>query len=204
MIERQDFMSTSEKYTNVLGNCPCGKGEVLEHVDSPDNGWSKTRFEHELSCSSCAAEWDIDGSGHLINKAAQSECSRATSAAIAGRTRLAELHVKAIDTILQANHITDPKNEHELLIGVGLCDEGPIRYKRFRQDGRTAGSLCDPSKNLTWIMTELRDAALRAAITTQADEIRRLESEAQQAHRSMLATRRDMRAEHRAAMKVPF
>jgi hypothetical protein len=49
--------------------CLCGKGHILEHVESPDNPWSKDRYSYELACAECSKIW-IYRFGYLENRAA--------------------------------------------------------------------------------------------------------------------------------------
>jgi len=49
-------MSTSEKWTTVY-MCLCGEGTILEHVDSPDNAYSRVTRTYEITCSVCAKQW---------------------------------------------------------------------------------------------------------------------------------------------------
>lgn len=187
-------MSTSEKFTNVLGKCPCGRTDVLEHVDSPDNAYSKTTYEYELDCPLCAEDWEIDGRGRLNNRAAKLACSKACSDAIAGWNRLTELASQAIDSILLHKGMTTPKDERAVLLSAGLCGEGPIRYKRLRESGKSPGSLCDPRRNMPWIVGELGDPDLRQKIDLQIGECQRLDREERRVRDEMVAQVRDMKA----------
>lgn len=50
-------MSTSEKWTTIYV-CPCGKGKIIEKVDSPDNAFSRTTYEYNIECPDCSKNWE--------------------------------------------------------------------------------------------------------------------------------------------------
>jgi hypothetical protein len=52
-------MSTSEKWTQIYV-CACGHGRIFEHVDSPDNAYSRTTKQYEIVCSTCVKAWVWD------------------------------------------------------------------------------------------------------------------------------------------------
>jgi hypothetical protein len=54
---------------------------------------------------------------------------------------------------------TNYKYEHGLLKSAGICNEGPIRYKRARERGDTASSMCNPFLNIAWIIDNMQDKA---------------------------------------------
>lgn len=71
-------MSTWEKFTKDYSPCPCGKGQILEIINSADNGWSRPYSEYKLSCGDCAKEWELDLLGtELVNREASKACSAA-------------------------------------------------------------------------------------------------------------------------------
>jgi hypothetical protein len=162
-------MSTSEKWEHEYSSCPCGKGKIIEHVDSPDNPWSRTTFEYTLECKVCAKKYILVNED-LRDKQAYEEARNCWSKKYDIERKLTEICKEAINEILKDMRILYPKEEYRILVSAGICKEGPIRYPRFRKEGMKAGNLCQPLANIDWIIDNLRD-------TSKVDRISKLKAE---------------------------
>lgn len=156
-------MSTSEQWTHDLSRCPCGKGKILEHVDSPDNPWSKPSRIVKIACDVCAKKWEIDGM-RLINRDANAESQRLWKLYCDAGRELEHLVRMAIDSILSTRKLALPKEEWKFLKEAGLCRVGPIRYKRMRLEGRSASAMCTAKHNIDWILEQIVGSGLREQI----------------------------------------
>lgn len=150
------MMSTSEKWTNDYSPCPCGKGKILEHVDAPDNPWSRMSYSYSLECEKCLSDYILIGT-ELRQKQAYEEAQNSWENKYRVEKCLKELCSAAIDEIITGMFIS-PKDEYKLLKSVGLCSEGPIRYPRLRQGGKKPSELCHVLANINWINSKLSDA----------------------------------------------
>jgi hypothetical protein len=162
-------MSTSEKFTRNFCPCPCGKGKILEHIDSPDNPWSKTHFSYELECPDCSKEWVLEETT-LFNRLARSEMSKCWSEQRKIEGRLGSLGKRAIEDILAERNLESFKKEHRMLTEARVCREGPIRYARARKSGVVASEMCVPIGNIVWIIENLQPSQMK-------DEIQALQQE---------------------------
>lgn len=156
-------MSTSERWTNTYAPCPCGAGSILEHVDSPDNPWSSVGREYELSCDKCEKQWVLEGR-ELHDREAFEANRQAFDQLRKVEKEIDTLGTLAIDQIVQASLFPDHKSEYKALTGARICNEGPIRYPRARRDGKSASSMCQPRKNLSWIIEQVGEGDTRDAL----------------------------------------
>lgn len=163
-------MSTSEQWTSEYGPCPCGKGKILQHWDSPDNPWSRTIVTNELSCGECQKKWVLDGT-RLHNREAYEDERRTSHAYYEASKQLDAICASAIDAILSTKALASPKDEYLLLKSAGVCFEGPIRYKRFRLKGRAASKMCRPTSNLAWVVDTLDDDSMKSRIISLRSEM---------------------------------
>lgn len=164
-------MSTSETWTKTYSRCPCGDGKIFEDVDSPDNPWSRPSSEFRLDCPMCAKEWVLNLSGsELHNRAASEASSDAWQHIYEIEKKLKPLAEQAIDQVVSAARFPDFKTERLLLMNAGVCSEGPIRYRRAREAGRSASSMSRPMANLSWLASQLGDPALANEINDLAEQ----------------------------------
>jgi hypothetical protein len=149
-------MSTSEKWTNDYSPCPCGNGKILEHVESPDNPWSRMSRYYSLDCEVCSSEYVLIGT-ELRHKQAYEDARNSWNNKCRVENDLKELCKAAIDEIIIGMCISH-KEEYKLLKSVGLCSEGPIRYPRLRGAGKKPSELCEVLENINWINNMLSDS----------------------------------------------
>lgn len=152
-------MSTSEKWSNPYSSCPCGKGEIVEDVDSPDNPWSRTIRQYRLVCDECNKVWILHDKV-LRNRSSEEACSELSNKSREIRKAIEWHGQEAIDEILISARLATSKEEYALLHQAKVCIEGPIRYKRARLRGQSPGSMCDPIRNLPWIIQQRSKTAL--------------------------------------------
>lgn len=180
-------MSTSELWTNIYSPCPCGCGRILEHVDSPDNAWSRTTRDYELDCKVCSKVWILLDK-ELRHRAAHEASSRAYTQKSELSRELKKLGCMAIDMILNVSRLSTPKQEYAALQEAGVCSEGPIRYKRARDRGISAGSMCSPLSNVDWIVARLPDRTLTARIEELSAQRNMCEAQIVKARQEMNVT----------------
>lgn len=146
-------MSTSEKWTNPYP-CPCGGGHLLEHVDSPDNPWSRTTRKYELACEPCATNWTVVDD-ELRSRSAYEALLNAHSRKREVEGELKSLGQVLIDHVVGAGRFSEPKDEYRFLKEAGVCLEGPIRFKRARERGIFPGKMCNPLLGIDWLLGQL-------------------------------------------------
>ena len=179
-------MSTSEKWTNTYSRCPCGSGRILQHVDSPDNPWSRTTRTYELDCETCMEVWVLRGK-ELRKRGADEAGSQGYSRKSDLERDLKKIGTVAVDRILDAASLSTAKEEYRFLKEARICTEGPIRYKRAREGGAPAVSMCNPLLNIDWIVARLPDRILAAKIEELVAEGKKCELQIRNANHEMNA-----------------
>lgn len=135
-------MSRTDKYTNTYSPCPCGNGRILEHVDSPDNAYRQSHFKYELSCSSCCRNWVLSNNWLFDKEAFDAKNNSHKELQCCGE-RIEILGAEAINQIIADGNFLDYKSEYTFLKeDIGLCKEGPIKYKKSRVEGKRPSSAC--------------------------------------------------------------
>ncbi len=175
MFDKDLRMSTSEKWTNDYSPCPCGKGKILEHVDSPDNPWSRISYDYSLECKKCDIKYILGGK-ELKNRKGHEEADEYFRNFCDIEDELTEICKEAIDEILKSMHIHTPKIEYQTLVNANLCSEGPIRYPRLRKAGKRASDLCQPLANIDWIINKLPNTSKANKIAHMKAEMEQFES----------------------------
>lgn len=179
-------MSTSDKWTHSWAVCPCGKGEILRHVDSPDNGYSRTTFDYSLSCADCEKDWMLEF-GELRTKAGDAAQKIAFKQREAAEKELTKQARSAIDLIVEGKNFESYRREHDFLTAAKVCLEGPIRYGRFRKEGDNPGDHCTPLGHLSWIIENTSDAELRTRLREGQKALKAAELALQGARKAMKA-----------------
>lgn len=132
---------------------------MLEHVDSPDNPWSRTSFEYEIQCDACKAEWTIR-TGYIVNNATHKLLENEQDKLIKMSNRLDQAVDDALNAIIEDMGFQTHKEEYLYLKSEGLTNEGPIRYPRFRRDGESSASLCNSYDKRDWVVDHLDDSGV--------------------------------------------
>ncbi len=61
--------TTSTDVSEVArGACPCGGGEIIVYLETPDHGWSSRQWQRrwgEITCGTCATEFVVQISGRV-------------------------------------------------------------------------------------------------------------------------------------------
>lgn len=145
-------MGTWERDEEFYCPCPCGNGSVVEVTETPDNGWSRTNKWLSLECRACSDIWTLNGQ-RLVHKAQRALYWAAhQEAEKLGTTVRAELDA-VVDAFVSAAGFLSYKSEWQHLNPI--CNEGPIKYKRGREAGKKASSLCHSMANVDWILNTM-------------------------------------------------
>jgi hypothetical protein len=138
-------MSKSDNYTTIYAPCPCGNGRVLEHVTSTNNAYGRSDSVYELSCNSCRRDWVLKNMW-LFDKEANDAQNNSLQKLQCCREKIELLGAEAIDQIFAERNFSDYKSEYAFLKEViGLCKEGPIKYKKSRVQGNKPSLACHPA-----------------------------------------------------------
>ncbi|CDZ53366.1 hypothetical protein [Neorhizobium galegae] len=149
-------MSTSEVFTNRKGPCPCGKGEILEHVDSPDNPWSRVSYSYAVSCPKCSKEWHTSD-GRYLSNISDEQARRAAFQEYTAAVHEVEVLVEPlIDAYLDSLSLKSMAAEHRRLQMHLVMPMDIIAYRKQRNAGKTPSQIASPVRNPKWLL-ELSD-----------------------------------------------
>lgn len=139
-----EYMGKSDNYTTTYSPCPCGNGEILEHVNSTNNAYGRSDSEYELFCSCCRHDWVLKGMW-LFDREAHDAKNNSYQELQCCREKIELLGAEAIDKIIAERKFRDYKSEYTFLKEIiSLCKEGPIKYKKSRVQGNRPSSACHP------------------------------------------------------------
>jgi hypothetical protein len=114
--------------------------------------------------------WSSTSGSELHNRVASEASSDARHHICEIEKKLTPLAEQAIDQVVSAARFPDFKTERLFLMNAGVCSEGPIRYRRAREAGQSASSMCSPMANLGWLASQLGDPALADEINDLAEQ----------------------------------
>lgn len=168
-------MSASRFKDYPYGRCPCGQGEIIEReedLDYPGN----PRHEFRLDCPICRQKLTVAGD-KLVERSADEKASQSSVQLRAAKEELEQCSKAAIDEIVKSLFLSDYKAEYKALNAAKLCDYGPIKYPRRRGEGDPASKMCDPLKNVPWILKTLGNPELAGKIKKLTADVDQHEAE---------------------------
>jgi hypothetical protein len=173
-------MSTSEQWSNKASPCPCGKGQVTQHVDSPDNPWSRAHVSYSLDCPACPALWSLDGTT-LVNKASEAGYKAASAELQPVVKELIKKAAALVDDYIKSVQPKTKQAELNALKSAGVSD---LDYRSYLKRRKTSspGQSSYGLKNPAWLLQQ-------AALVGKKDELAAL-----LAQRAMLSTKVDAAA----------
>jgi hypothetical protein len=154
-------------------------------IDWPDNPWSAPSRELRIACEDCAEKWVLHFESELRDRAVSEASSQVWRKLYEIDKELEALGREAIDEIFETTPQPSFKAERQVLVSAGLCTKGPIVYPRERNAGQTAGSMCNPLRNITWIRANVANVALADRIDALASEKGKLETQLEQLAKQM-------------------
>lgn len=162
-------MSTWEKWTDVVGSCPCGAGRILRHVESPDNPYSKTTSSLEIECETCVRTWRLEAfSEVLVNIASEAEYKQASPKSSATHQTLRREVAAIVDRYFSGLALTTKKAEYAELTRLGLTS---ISYRDFTA-ARRAQSIGQIAKILTGSETWYHERGAEYGTITEYERAR--------------------------------
>lgn len=148
-------MSTSETFTYEKDACPCGAGKILQHVDSPDNPWSRTSISYQITCPRCSAEWKASD-GYLSSVEDEKWRDDAFKALLSSQDALRRAAEHMLNRHFEGLGLKSMAAEHRYLQSRSISWDDLIRFRKRRNAGETLSQICLPWKNEKWLL-ELAD-----------------------------------------------
>ncbi|MEY2520539.1 MAG: hypothetical protein QOF24_2298 [Verrucomicrobiota bacterium] len=166
----------SDKWTERVSACPCGKGRIVADIDSPDNPWSRPSRELRIECDDCEKQWVLSGESELVDRKTHEASSAVWHRLYEIEKELEPLASRALDEMFEKSPAPTFKAERQMLTEARLCFAGPIVYPRERKAGASVSELCEPLKNLPWIISRTTNPTLLAKLEPLAGEKANLEA----------------------------
>ena len=115
--------------------CPCGRGHIEQiETEFPNNTFRSSEYSYGIRCAECVQRWNVANS--WLEEIVPGDPNAADRAKV-------ERDIEdCCALILDIANLSSPKLEHSLLKSKGLCDLGPIVYKRRRSKGEKISALC--------------------------------------------------------------
>jgi hypothetical protein len=139
-------------------------------IDSPDNPWSRPSRELRIACEECVKKWVLHHESELRDREASEAASRVWGKLYEIEKELEALGREALDEIFETKPQPSFKAERQVLVSAGLCTKGPIVYPRERNAGESAGSMCNPLRNVAWIRANVANVLMIERIDALASE----------------------------------
>jgi hypothetical protein len=158
----------SDKWTQRVSACPCGRGRIAADVESLDNPYSRASRQVWIDCPDCSKKWVLKGESELVDRASDEASTAAWHRLYEIDKQLEPLARQAIDAIFDKTPAQTFKAERQVLMDARLCFKGPIVYSRERKPGASVGELCEPLKNLPWITSRTTNPTLAALVAEKS------------------------------------
>jgi hypothetical protein len=140
-------MSTAERDSFTIAECPCGNGKIIKNVVSWDNPWSGVDTSFHLDCENCAREWTIDDSGKTLTlRSSTAAESDALNKWLKATSTLNDYLRPLTLRYLARQNPRSKKAEHALLRNAGIYGGSYKNYLEERKHGSPAQA-SDPSRN---------------------------------------------------------
>src|SRR6266851_202103 len=143
----------SDRWSEVVGRCPCGKGSVVEHVTESDHPWIMNHLRSRntvLECSICSKEWHLSGS-EFVQIASEREVERIRQEKMAMELELQNIATDTVNAFFEIHSYPSMKAEWEALRKFGLYHGSLRTYRNRRRGRRPIPSLLSACWNIPWI-----------------------------------------------------
>jgi hypothetical protein len=172
----------TDRWSEVIGSCPCGKGSVVEHLTESDHPWianhSRTSTT-DLECDTCSKEWRYSGS-EFIQIASERELERIRREQAELQSELQAIAAEVVAAFLENKVYPSMNAEWKELKTFELFSESLVTYRRRRRGSRSIVSLLSPRWGIPWIAANLSvtQKGRATAISKRLDNLQGEEKEA--------------------------
>lgn len=129
--------------------CPCGKGEIVRHVESTDYRYTSVHISYSLECKDCTSLWRLDH-GSLILRSSERPYLSTKSESDAARNELYNFAQALVKNHFENNTFKSKKAELEHLKAIGICEETYSSYLKSRRI-KAIHEITYGLKNIPWL-----------------------------------------------------
>lgn len=157
-------MGQWETQAQVLGKCPCGRGEVICDVETGDSAYSRAYFSHRMSCDSCSQLYKFSGNrnDHSGSFTLYSEEAEESRLVVIASDLAKPIHARLVPQVQRAisNQGSTTVKWHPLaIVLLGASDN----LEAFRKDVRSYGNIS------SWVSNRITPDRFYKLVTTLGD-----------------------------------